>query len=191
MPFEPRLFRDDDAPPGLPADAAGLEPALAPASRKPAAEEGVFELPVELSALGGQLSDDADHLTRLYPAGRAEFQLPSISAKAAGASRRMIRWGGAAAVLLVGTLSWPMISERSGDEIRPTGDVRLIDVSLASPAVKSNTAVQSNAAAVKSKPILGGEGFPATVFRGLTGAEQEAVLDLIQGDPHGQSQLSI
>jgi hypothetical protein len=185
MPFEPRLFRDGDAPPGLPADATGLKSAPESAAKGLAAVESGFELPVELAALGEQLSDDADHLTRMYPAGRTESRLPATSSQATGGSRRMIRWGGAAAVLLIGTLSWPMIAERSGDGTQPTDDVRPVAVSLASPAARSN------AAAVESKPILGDEVFPAAIFRGLTGAEQEAVLDLMQGDPQGQSQLSI
>ncbi|HEV2971865.1 MAG TPA: hypothetical protein VGY55_17960 [Pirellulales bacterium] len=195
MPFEPRLFRDDDGPRRRPADATGLESSFESAFestvQKLATNEDVFELPVELAALGEQLSDDADRLPRFYPAGRTESRLPASLGQATGGSGRMIRWGGAAAVLLIGTLSWPMIAERSGDGIQPTGDVRSADVSLASPPVPSNSAVRSNAAAVESKSILGDEAFPAALFRGLTGAEQEAVLDLMQGDPQGQSQLSI
>jgi hypothetical protein len=185
MPFEPRLFRDD-ALGGLPAEVTGLESTFESSMRRLAAtSEDVFELSVELAALGEQLSDDADHLTRVYPAGRTESRLPVSSGQAIRGSRRMIRWGGAAAVLLIGTLSWPMIAERSGDGIPPTDDVQPVDVSLASPDAKPN------AAAAQSKPIVGDEVFPAAIFRGLTGAEQEAVLDLIQGNSQGQSQLSI
>ena len=41
------------------------------------------------------------------------------------------------------------------------------------------------------KPIVGDSGLPSSIFRRLSGAEQEAVLDLMQDDPQGKAQLSI
>src|SRR5256885_16352696 len=116
MRFEPRLFRDDDEPNGLPLD----QPAdSGEAARDVAAVSNNqldLELPAGLAALGEQLADDADHLTRCYPAGRSAESMPSVAESSAHRNWPLIRWGGAAAALLITLATWQSAANRMADD---------------------------------------------------------------------------
>jgi hypothetical protein len=187
MRFEPRVFRDDDESHKLPAD----EPAaFGEAARDVSADQFdqiELELPAGLAALGEQLAADADHLARCYPAGRSAESMPTmpatlISGASAYARRRLVRWGGAAAAVLIALSTWQFVAARLADGKRPEN--RIVAVDLV-PIASTDPALPL------PKPILGDGGLPSSIFRRLTGAEQEAVLDLMQDDPQGKAQLSI
>jgi hypothetical protein len=175
MPFEPRLFRDDDELNRLPGQggaAFGVPP------REAECDEVALDLPPELAALGEQLGDDSDHLAARYPAGRTS---QPVEATPTPTRRRiMLRWGGAAAALFVAIGTWQVTESRLVD-----GDRHASRVVPALPIAVTNPAL------IVPKPAVSENGLPASVFRGLTGAEQEAVLDLMQDDPQQRGELSI
>jgi hypothetical protein len=181
MRFEPRLFHDDDDLNELSADQPAMfENAARETSADQVDQTGQFEpeLPAGLAALGEQLADDADHLARCYPAGRT-----AVTGSAPPSHKgRLLRWGGAAAALLISFATWQFVADRVADEERPEN--RAVTVGALPVAV-----VDPNISL--PKPILGDSGLPSSIFRRLTGAEQEAVLDLMQDDPQGKAQLSI
>jgi hypothetical protein len=192
MRFEPRVFRDDDEPHKLPAD----EPAaFGEAARDVAADQFdqiELELPAGLAALGEQLADDADHLARCYPAGRSAESMSSIADSSAHRNRRLIRWGGAAAAVLIALGSWQFVANRMGDDQRPVSRIVAVDPGPGATSYASVVATPANDPSLTlQKPILGDSSLPSSFFRRLTGAEQEAVLDLMQDDPQGKAQLSI
>lgn len=181
MRFEPRLFRDDDEPNELPVDQPTT---FGDAARETSADQvdqtGQFELelPAGLAALGEQLADDADHLARCYPAGKTDV----TSSAPPFDKKRLLRWGGAAAAIVISFATWQFVAGRIADEERPENlaiTVGALPVAVVNPNISL------------PKPILGDSGFPSSIFRRLTGAEQEAVLDLMQDDPQGKAQLSI
>jgi hypothetical protein len=181
MRFEPRLFRDDDQSKALPADQPTT---FGDAERETSADQVnrtcqfELELPTGLAALGEQLADDADHLARCYPAGKTAVtgDAPPLH------DRRLLRWGGAAAAIVISIATWQLVAGRIADEERPENRAATVGA-LPFAAVTPNISLP--------KPSLGESGLPSSIFRRLTGAEQEAVLDLMQDDPQGKAQLSI
>jgi hypothetical protein len=180
MRFEPRLFRDDD-PKALSADQPTTFGGSAPETMADHVDRTCqfeLELPAGLAAFGEQLANDADHLAGCYPAGRT----PVMGGAPPFHKRRLLRWGGAAAAVLVSVATWQFVAGRITDEERPENRAVTMSV-LPLAAVNPDISLP--------KPILGDSGLPSSIFRRLTGAEQEAVLDLMQDDPQGKAQLSI
>lgn len=175
MPFEPRLFRDDDELSRLPGEGGA---ALGDPPRETECDEAALDLPPELEALGEQLGDDADHLAERYPAGKTS---QSVETRSAPTRRRSaLRWGGAAAALFVAIGTWQFTESHLADGDRQPGRViPALPVAVTNPAL------------IVTKPAVSENSLPASVFRGLTGAEQEAVLDLMQDDPQQRGELSI
>jgi hypothetical protein len=170
MRFEPKLFHEQD------------EPIRDPADKPVEALSG--DLPDELAALGAQLGDDADSLARSYPARRfIEAELtgePAVRGK-----RRWIRWTGAAAAALLAAGLWRVVDDRTSIDDSPPRAISAVPNAEAG-ANRPVAAVDGSIAA--AKPAADETGLPASIFRSLTGAEQEAVLDLMQDGarPHGQ-----
>ncbi len=154
MPFEPRLFRDDDA------------------------DDAAIGLPAEFAVLGQQLADDADFLASRYPSAPmrdATMELATSSDR----RRRLVRWGGAAAAILLTIGGWQLVESRMADHGQPPAALPVTPLAVVNPSV------------IVPKRVATDDILPASVFRGLTGAEQEAVLDLMQDDPHQRGELSI
>jgi hypothetical protein len=136
------------------------------------------DLPPELIALAGQLSDDAAFLAARFPSAPLPAAMPAqvsaagaVQVSATGAAhtkvtRRFARFPWAAAVLFAalgtGMLATDLISNapEPAEQVRP---------------------VASGAAAVK----------PVIAFEMFTGAEQEAVLDLLEEEGMEPGSLSI
>jgi hypothetical protein len=173
MRFEPRLFRNDDEPIRKPAGAASGELS--------------GDLPDELAALGEQLSYDADSLALAYPAGTA-LTTATAPEPALHGKRRWLRWAGAAATLLIAVGTWRVVDDRaSRDDSPPPQTVSAISSSSSSA---SRPLAVADRATPAPKPIDDAR-LPASIFRGLTGAEQEAVLDLMQDSAQQHGQLTI
>lgn len=170
MRFEPRLFREDDEPLDRPARAAS--------------DKSSSDMPDELAALGAQLSDDADALSLAYPAVRP-LATEAARRTAPHGKRRWLRWGGAAAAIFLAAGTWRIIADRvSIDDAPPPHMVSA--VSKGSPSADRPLAVVERSITVP-KTMPDESGLSPSIFRGLTGAEQEAVLDLMQdGAQHGQ-----
>jgi hypothetical protein len=197
MQFEPRVFRDDDEPHKLPSDQPAAFGEAARDASTDQFDQIELELPAGLAALGEQLADDADHLAHCYPAGRSAESMPStpatlITGASAHARRQFIRWGGAAAAVLIALCTWQFVAARLANGNRPENRIVAVDLVPGATGDASVDATPANDPSLKvQKPILGDSGLPSSFFRRLTGAEQEAVLDLMQDDPQGKAQLSI
>ncbi len=180
MRFEPRLFGDDDDPNALPGDRPSTRDDVARETSADLLDQTCqfeLELPAGLAAFGEQLANDADHLARCYP---AVMVVTGVAPRFH--NRRLLRWGGAAAAIMISIATWQFVAGRIADDERPesrTVAVGALPVAVVHPNISL------------PKPILGESGFPSSIFRRLTGAEQEAVLDLMQDDPQGKAQLSI
>jgi hypothetical protein len=181
MRFEPRLFHDDDEAHELSADQPmtfGDAARVTSNDQVDQTSQFELELPAGLAALAEQLADDAEHLARCYPAGRTA----GTGSAPPFRNRRLLRWGGAAAALLISFATWQFVADRVADEERPENravTVGALPVAVVNPDISL------------PKPILGDSRLPSSIFRRLSGAEQEAVLDLMQDGPQGKAQLSI
>jgi hypothetical protein len=174
MRFEPKLYREDDDPICQPAGASS--------------DELSTDLPDELAAIGAQLSDDAAALALAFPARRplAGESEPDSSLHR---KRRWLRWTGAAAVLLIAVGTWRVIDDQtSRDDSPPSHAVSAIANGRSSTDRPLAVVERPMTAA---KPMAEESGLPASIFRGLTGAEQEAVLDLMQDGAQQHLQLTI
>ena len=170
MRFEPRLFREDDEPISKPVGAAS--------------DELSSDLPDELAALGAQLRGDADALSLAYPAGR-RLATEAARRTAQHGKRRWLRWGGAAAAVFLAAGTWGVIADRPSIDDSPPSQLVSAVSSGSSPTTHPLALAERSVSA--NKPIADESGLSPSIFRGLTGAEQEAVLDLMQaGDQHGQ-----
>jgi hypothetical protein len=181
-----------------------------PESKGP--EESV-ELPAKLSALAEQLGDDADSLALRYPApdrcGRAAFEIAIAEALCADGhdlvdnnigseDRREVRapagemvagWGmvvrwrmvacACAAMVVVAVASWEGAVRfwKSGEQ-PPSAAARVLNPV---DSVRSEQGISGEAALPREAMLL----------RGLSAAEQEAVLDLLEHGPEQSVSLSI
>jgi hypothetical protein len=190
MRFEPRLFREDDEPSRQPEDeaaASGFAPVTDPTFGATAGEFS-NDLPDELATLGAQLSDAADRLTLSYPS-RRHFEATAAGDPALRDKSRWLRWAGAAAAVLLAVGTWRLVDDRASTDDSP--------VPHGISAAPAKGASASGPLAVVERSIGGAKsaadesGLPASIFRGLTGAEQEAVLDLMQDNAQQHGQLTI
>jgi hypothetical protein len=129
MPFEPRLFADDDRreprtdagqQDGDRCPICGAAVSAEEASGAALAGEERLALPADLAALADQLGDDAEHLAGRYPAadlaGRRRLARDERSRSA-----NWIRWSAAVAIIMI-VVTWPSVGEnltslqRRGDE---------------------------------------------------------------------------
>jgi len=131
------------------------------------------DLPADLAEAALQLSADAQWLSSVYPAAHGEVvpAAPFVTSQPAVRPRRTYRWAAAAVVLLA--LGVGAVAYRAN-----TGDVPR----------EINVAQVTEPAAVSREPAADPVVMPAVVFGELSGAEQEAVLDLLEGQA---SRLSI
>jgi hypothetical protein len=90
---------------------------------------------------------------------------------------------------LIALSTWQFVAARLADGNRPEN--RKVAVGPVPGASAVASSATDDPALPLPKPILGDSGLPSSIFRRLTGAEQEAVLDLMQDDPQGKAQLSI
>ncbi len=131
MPFEPRLYADDDRrePQNGAAHhddvccpACGAAISVGEAGGAELAGEERLSLPADLVALADQLGDDADHLARRYPAADSKVRHRTAPARRS-ASGRWIRWSVAAAVIAI-IATGPSVGERSTSSVRPDAAAR-------------------------------------------------------------------
>lgn len=150
-----------------------------------------LDFPPDLAALAQQLSDEADWMAGRYPAqatAQATDKLAAIATAAATTSRRRRRLmrfglvlGVAAATVVVAILGWQAVSNR--DNAVSDGRTPVVE--------QSGQVAQLNDAGGfgrQTGETIGGE---ENVLQGLSGAEQEAVLDLIESHAAHKTSLSI
>lgn len=164
MPSEPRLF------------SASLNPP----------DEG-FQLPDKLAALADQLAADAAYLSARYPANPRAANL----AMSERPSLRRLWWSAAAALVAIaaGISAWQLRSTRDArNEITALArDDQLDEVRAARPA--GMTTSQPAAAVAGSEDEVFQE--VRNVLEGFSGAEREAVLDLLEQQPATPPEISI
>lgn len=150
--------------------------------------DDAVELPPKLAAIAEQLADDALALAFRYPAQdrRGATAFPAPAPDAAMASSGLRRWsivsGACAATLLVGVLSWRIANpwdERG--EMEPSPAVHVQPPDQVAQADESSDGSSVGAAHLRAENVL----------RGLSAAEQEAVLDLMEGRSELTASLSI
>jgi len=220
MSFKPRIFeRPDeetskDAPLGT--SAVSLDATAARIEREDFILEGL-DLPVELSALAEQLGDDAAFLSTKYPA-RDPFAPPadrSVAVVAAdGRGSRLA--AAAAAVLLVGYGIWASATWReSAVKLHNAVEQVASNTENAnSDSPRGPHEVDANASLVATRIVAAepashlprgssqsiddkvfdldnGPESNKSLLRGLSGPQQEAVLDLLEQGELGQASLSI
>ncbi len=187
MPFEPRLFDDakfDDAE----FDDAEFDDSFVDLPTVGATgDERESTLPPELMALGDQLGVDADFLARRFPAGsqrKAEEVAATRETLASNVARRgNVRRGGAAAAIIIAAIGGWRIAALNHQHNVPAVDEGPPIVAVQQVTSPSRQTLADDNPATKELTPRG--------FGELTGAEQEAVLDLMQDQSSGQAQLSI
>jgi len=179
MRFEPRLYHED-----------GEENLLAKGDAPASGFGDHSDLPGEFAELAEQLSDDADSLARCYPPRR----LSNCGAVRDGVNRRnrrWLRWSGAAAAVLLAVGTWKVVDDRaSRDDSPPVHTISSVAASSRGAPSDRPVAVDEHSLAAAKPTTIESELAPS-IFRGLTGAEQEAVLDLIQDSAPHSGQLTI
>jgi hypothetical protein len=151
--------------------------------------EDAVELPPKLAALAEQLGDDARALALRYPAQdvrkATEFPAPTYDAVMAssGLLRWSIVWGVCAATVLVAILTWRIAVQwdERNDRGRSTAVRVQPPVQVAPEDEKSGVRSSVGATLLRAENVL----------RGLSAAEQEAVLDLMEGSTEPSASLSI
>jgi len=163
MPFDPRIIHPDEAPLG---------------------PNGDLDLPDDLSALGEQLADDADHLSARYPADRQPqvalaAELVQSAERIKRRSRRtstLIVGAGLASVAAIG-LTVSMFALRNGHPGAPD----LAESPSASTSVDRLDSVPVSFPAPSPTALSLGE---------LSGPEREALFDLLQRDSNLGSSIA-
>jgi len=148
-------------------------------------------LPEELELLSEQLGDDAERLASLYPAPECPAWM-AIAEQGPSVRQSAGRWlsAAAAAGIVLATASiavWKQagadrqsaISRTESNERDPQKSTAA-SLAVAKPSPSNEAGNGQPTAAV-----------PAGLFQALTGAEQEALIDLMEQDEVGQSSLSI
>jgi hypothetical protein len=148
----------------------------------------VRDLPPELNSLAEQLSHDADSLARCYPPRSAE-QLVAIATELAttGSDWRSVKRIGILSGLCAATLLAVFVGWLAVDRFNHDGAVaegHTLTVEQSGQVAQLNDA---NGLGQGSEPIGDQENF----LKGLSGAEQEAVLDLIESHAMHKTSLSI
>jgi hypothetical protein len=145
------------------------------------------DFPPNMAALAQQLSDEADWLAGRYPASVSDRLGPTATAvaKAAQHWRSLKRFGVvsgvSAASVLVAILGWRAVTNRDSE----VSDVRAPVLEQSSQVAQLNDA---GGFGRQTGETIGGE---ENVLQGLSGAEQEAVLDLIESNAAHKTSLSI
>lgn len=166
MPSEPRLFDPTPEPDGQAAlpDASFLEEGL--------------DLPADLAELAEQLACESRLLAERYPArSTSDVELPA--AQATKASRRLLPVVGIAGSVAAAMTGWLVVRPTVPEEL-PAPVVSQVRVSWSHGSESATASDESSPAVV-----------PADLFRTLSGAEQEAVLDLVEEHSLGQASFSI
>ena len=151
--------------------------------------EEALDFPPALAALAEQLSDEADSLASCFPARNAV----TITAFAAAAATTTRQWrstrrlavvsGICAAAVLVVLLGWQAVLRVSRDgAVVERGEI---------PVERSNQVAQLNDLGDNRRQFTEMTGGEENVLKGLSGAEQEAVLDLMENGVAHQASLSI
>lgn len=168
MPFEPRLLRPDDEDP-----ADWLAP--------------------DLALLGEQLGDDAERLSRRYPAKPFSPEL------AAPLTRRRTDWPRRIAVAILlcglgGSLAYLADSSLRRRELTsPAAPIARLETD---PPLQVSTSMTRSASMEHARgPALSRDfrpqADPMGVFHDLSGSEQEAVLDLLEDGRQRAIELAI
>jgi hypothetical protein len=140
-----------------------------------------------MAALARQLRDEADWLAERYPASAID----RLAAAATTVATTALRWsrlkrfgtvsGVCAATVLVAILGWRAVTNRDGE----VSDVRAPVVEQTGQVAQLN---EAGGLGRQTGETIGGE---ENVLQGLSGAEQEAVLDLLESHAAHQASLSI
>jgi hypothetical protein len=152
------------------------------------AQDGL-DLPPKLDSLAQQLSQEAQSLVECYPARSGDEFAAMATAVAAtsrdwrGVRRVAIAAGVCAATVLVAFLSWRAAERFNGDGGVADGH-RLA-------AEQSSQIAQLNDGGGFGRQTGEPIGDEENVLKGLSGAEQEAVLDLIESQAMHKTSLSI
>jgi hypothetical protein len=146
-----------------------------------------LDLPPNMAALAHQLSDEAAWLAERYPA-RAPGSFAAIATAAATPARRwrrLIRFGVAsgvcAATVLVAIIAWQAVNNRDN----------AVSDGRAPIEQQSSQVAQLNDASGLGRQNGETIGAEENILKGLSGAEQEAVLDLIESHAAHKTSLSI
>jgi hypothetical protein len=171
MPFDPRLIHPDQ-PPLLPG--------------------GELDLPADLMALAEQLTDDAAHLAARYPADCASQG--ALAAELVESAERIKRYSRprrsllmTAAVIGAGLASIAALGITVALAWRPD-DNQASDGPVITAAAAGASAGRAELNAPPPTPPLHSS---ATLSVGeLSGPELEALLDLLNGEPHSVASIS-
>jgi hypothetical protein len=148
------------------------------------------EFPRALAPLAEQLRDDAMSLSRCYPPPD-RLRLTALGAAFATTAERrpttrrwLVFWGDCAATLAIAVLGW-QAAARNGRHRD------LVEHADSGPELPSRVAQLDDAEALGRRPTDEAVGHTRNVLKGLSGAEQEAVLDLLETHTAPQASLSI
>jgi hypothetical protein len=153
------------------------------------AMDEVLDLPPEFNSLAEQLSNQAESLAQCYPARTAQGFTAMATAVAAtsrdwrGMKRVAVASGLCAATVLVVFLSLRAAERFNADGGVAEGHPLSID--------QSGQIAQLNDAGGFDRQSIVPSGDSDNVLKGLSGAEQEAVLDLIESHAMHKTSLSI
>jgi hypothetical protein len=148
-----------------------------------------LDLSPQLRSLAGKLSEEADQLSQCFPAYRAEqFSAIASAAAATRGNRRSLRRltvvsGLCAATALIAVLGWHAVGRFNPRDAKVEGHTLT--------AVESSQVAQLNGASGIASQNSEAAGGAENVLKGLSGAEQEAVLDLMESHAMQKTSLSI
>jgi hypothetical protein len=147
------------------------------------------DLSPQLRSLAGKLSEEADRLSQCFPAYRTEQFSAITSAVAATRGNRhslgrlKVVSGVSAATALMVVLGWQAVGRFNPRDAEVEAHTLT--------AVESSQVAQLNAASGFGSQYSQAPGGAENVLKGLSGAEQEAVLDLMESQAVQKTSLSI
>jgi hypothetical protein len=158
-------------------------------STKGAAAGEELDLSPPLRSLAGKLSEEADRLSQCFPAYRAD-QFAAIASAVAttsgnwrGLRRLRVFLGLSAATALIVVLGWQAAGRFNPRDAEVEGH--------ALTAGESSQVAQFNGASGIARQNSEAAGGAENALKGLSGAEQEAVLDLMESPAMQKTSLSI
>ena len=158
-----------------------------PAKSDAAGEE--LELAPQLRSLAEKLSEEADRLSQCFPAcGADQFSALASTVAATSGNRRSLRrlkvlLGLSAATALIVVLGWQAVGHFNPRDAEVDGHMLT--------AGESSQVAQFNGPGGIARQNSEAAGGAENVLKGLSGAEQEAVLDLMESPVMQKTSLSI
>ena len=200
MPFEPRLFDDQNSDDRAQPRGAAQVPQLPPQPVWDDAE--ALDLPDDLAAFAEQLRDDAQYLAQCHPADASDEQRERAwqdvcqqakEAKPVAQSIRYIsmRWASAAAVLLIAIVglgsAWVYSQRQATTETAAGVPTDESAVTIAAAASDPAPGLTDELPPNRVQPISGPQIVPASFLREVTGPELDGMLDLLEQEESGLS----